>query len=207
LWRHPNVTSQQRKTIVQLLIKAIHVTPGREVWTLEIEWSGGARSQHEALTREGISTLLKREHLSARAVPKIREAEARRGAGMGVRFQTKKADGNKAVQRSARRAHHTHKFSDGAQAGIARPPLSEDPRGAPITRTLPADQQEPGWSPSAGSSAAQRTSCRSCGLLLDRCQRICRVPSAMGQMHQPMPRPHRLPADTNPCWKTPGRAS
>jgi hypothetical protein len=45
LWRHPRVSSAQRKTLVRMMIAAIHVTPGIETWPIEIEWASGLRTR------------------------------------------------------------------------------------------------------------------------------------------------------------------
>lgn len=53
LWHHPDVTAEQRKAVIRAVIKGIHVTPGPETWTLEIEWANGARMLHTLLTDAG----------------------------------------------------------------------------------------------------------------------------------------------------------
>jgi DNA invertase Pin-like site-specific DNA recombinase len=47
LWRHPHVTHEQRKAIVRAVVKAIHATPAPDLWHLDIEWVGGARTGFE----------------------------------------------------------------------------------------------------------------------------------------------------------------
>jgi hypothetical protein len=53
VWRDPTVTSQQRKAIVRLAIKRVHLYPGSasDTWPMEIEWENGLRTRI-ALTLE-----------------------------------------------------------------------------------------------------------------------------------------------------------
>lgn len=65
LWRHPTVTSVQRKTLVRTIIRAIAVTPCPDRWHMTIHWVGGAESGLEvrrplwlplAASRSGMSS-------------------------------------------------------------------------------------------------------------------------------------------------------
>jgi DNA invertase Pin-like site-specific DNA recombinase len=44
LWRNASVSAEDRKRVVRTAIRAVHLTPDPQVWRLEIEWVGGART-------------------------------------------------------------------------------------------------------------------------------------------------------------------
>jgi len=50
LWRHPHITFEHRKALVRAVITAIHATLEDDIWTLDVEWTGGPRTRI-ALTR------------------------------------------------------------------------------------------------------------------------------------------------------------
>jgi hypothetical protein len=120
LWRHPNVTSQRRKTIVRLVIKAIYVMSGPEVWTLEIDWVGGSRSRCEVLTRKGIGAVIEREHISGRSEDEIRQHLAELDAVRGVGIHGAEAHDTMAVRRVVYRVRRKHAFGQQARHHIHR---------------------------------------------------------------------------------------
>src|SRR5262249_40634132 len=79
LWCDPNVTSEQRKAVIRLVIEAVHVTPGPETWTFQIEWAGGARTSFTLLTRRGVQAMVERLHVERRTVPEILEHLTQQG--------------------------------------------------------------------------------------------------------------------------------
>lgn len=108
LWRHPAISPQQRKTILRLLIQAIRVTPGPENWTLDIEWTGGARSQATILTRAGVAAVVEREHMNGRSTTEIMQQLAERGAPMFMRIDVPKRYPPDAVHRIVRQVRRKH---------------------------------------------------------------------------------------------------
>ena len=45
LWRHPTVTTEQRKTLLRAVVNAIYATrDDNGEWTLEVNWDSGART-------------------------------------------------------------------------------------------------------------------------------------------------------------------
>jgi DNA invertase Pin-like site-specific DNA recombinase len=59
LWRHPAVSAEDRKAIVRQAIKVIEVTPSENVWTIEIEWVGGASTSHNIPNHQGVRALIR----------------------------------------------------------------------------------------------------------------------------------------------------
>jgi DNA invertase Pin-like site-specific DNA recombinase len=53
LWRHPNVSAEQRKAILRTVIQAVEATPGPNSWDLEIVWATGVRTHHSLATCRG----------------------------------------------------------------------------------------------------------------------------------------------------------
>jgi DNA invertase Pin-like site-specific DNA recombinase len=75
VWHHPRLTAEQRKTIVRTVVKAVWATPGTEAWTLEIEWTGGARTSHTLLTDAGVRSQVRSQMHEAFAFIGSRFAE------------------------------------------------------------------------------------------------------------------------------------
>jgi hypothetical protein len=97
-WRHPSVTSEQRKALVRRVIKNVWATPDLHSWTITIEWVGGARTISEFLTIHGVQAEL--GHLIAHGltVPEMVEQLNRQGI---VQMSGKTA-GKPYTQRSVR---------------------------------------------------------------------------------------------------------
>jgi len=79
LWRHPNVSPEQRKALARRVIKAVHATPAPHTWTLQIEWVGRARTTLELLTIQGVEAELRRIEAKGLSVTEILEHLNQRG--------------------------------------------------------------------------------------------------------------------------------
>src|SRR5574342_1029140 len=65
--------------IVRRVVVAIHATPDPEMWTLQIEWAGGERTQIALATQRGLRIALRRAHEAGRTLSDIAEDFRRRG--------------------------------------------------------------------------------------------------------------------------------
>src|SRR5206468_10036906 len=80
LWRHPRVTSEQRKALARTVISTIHVTPGRDAWEIEIDWVGGSRTRSEFLTSSGVHAIVNEAAQQGRTASDIAHFLGERGA-------------------------------------------------------------------------------------------------------------------------------
>jgi hypothetical protein len=62
LWRHPKITSTQRKALLRLVIQRINVRPDPHTWQVTIQWMGGGRSEVNLLAHAGARKLVWERH-------------------------------------------------------------------------------------------------------------------------------------------------
>ena len=62
LWRHPNITSTQKKTLLRLVIQGIDVHPDPYDWQVTIRWTGGAETEGHLLRHESVRKLVWERH-------------------------------------------------------------------------------------------------------------------------------------------------
>jgi DNA invertase Pin-like site-specific DNA recombinase len=71
LWRHQNISPERRKTLVRRVVTVIWVTPSPTAWALEIEWTGGAKTNHHLATHHGLQDEVKRAHSEGLAASEV----------------------------------------------------------------------------------------------------------------------------------------
>jgi hypothetical protein len=92
LWRHPNVTSEQRKRLIRTAIHAVHARTDPEMWQFEIEWVGGARTAFSIYTRKAVRIEVQQARDQGLTIPKIVERlrengfVMRKGAATGTPY-------------------------------------------------------------------------------------------------------------------------
>lgn len=71
LWRLPNVTPEQRKRVIRIVIDHILVTPRPEAWALEVCWVGGKSTFHTIPTHQGVRDAVRTAYADGRTEAEI----------------------------------------------------------------------------------------------------------------------------------------
>lgn len=79
LWRHPCVTSDQRKALFRRVIRVVHAVPRPESCSLDLEWISGARTPVEFINHRGVEAELKCAHGDGLEPVQIVERFSQRG--------------------------------------------------------------------------------------------------------------------------------
>lgn len=104
LWRQSHIQPNQRKALVRAVIRKIHVTPRPEVWTLEIEWVGGARTTVELVTPRGVQAAIREDYHAGLAPKAIAERLSQRGIVRRVGANAGQPYDEEAIRAALRRA-------------------------------------------------------------------------------------------------------
>ncbi len=118
LWRHPSVTSEQRKAIVRAVIKTVQVTPTPESWKLEIEWVGVERTPLEFFTAQAVRTMIEGAYQEGRGDSEITQMLADRGVVRRSGPNPGRRYSRNSVRELIRKMELQRAFDDAADAHI-----------------------------------------------------------------------------------------